>query len=95
MEIINNYFKNGQYNTSYLLSKAVEDDNNYTDVINTDEYKKIVSEIKNKIDKSVLEKKKYIRVFLMGNWIESKNLCNLWNHMSKGDYIWNNIKIVW
>lgn len=95
MEIINNYFKNGQYNTSYLLSKALEDDDNYTNLVKTDEYIKLVSEITNKIDTSILEKKIYIRVFLMGNWIEPKKLCDLWNHMSKGDYTWNNIKIVW
>jgi hypothetical protein len=29
------------------------------------------------------------------NWLSSKELCELWNKMSKGEYTWNNIKIVY
>lgn len=36
-----------------------------------------------------------IRVLLYCNWCDSKTLCNIWNKMSKGDYTWNNIQIVW
>lgn len=39
--------------------------------------------------------KKYIRVLMLCNWCDSQTLCNLWNKMSKGNYTWNDIKIVW
>lgn len=35
------------------------------------------------------------RVLLYCNWTDSKSLCDSWNKMSKGDYKWNNIKVVW
>lgn len=35
------------------------------------------------------------RVMLLCNWCESKDLCDTWNKMSKGNYTWNNIQIVW
>tara|TARA_B110000259_G_scaffold49886_1_gene58553 strand:+ start:22783 stop:23859 length:1077 start_codon:yes stop_codon:yes gene_type:complete len=35
------------------------------------------------------------KVMLTCNWCDSRTLCELWNKMSKGDYTWNNIKIVW
>jgi hypothetical protein len=38
---------------------------------------------------------KIIRVMMHCNWTSSEELCNLWNKMSKGNYTWNNIKIVW
>ena len=37
---------------------------------------------------------KLIRIKLICNWLTSKDLCNLWNKMSKGNYRWNNIIIV-
>ena len=40
-------------------------------------------------------KKEMIRVKMICNWCTSEELCNEWNNMSKGDYKWNNIKIVW
>ena len=36
-----------------------------------------------------------IRVRMLCNWTSSEKLCNLWNKMSKGNYTWNNISIVW
>lgn len=38
---------------------------------------------------------KKIRVMLYCNWTSSKALCDIWNKMSKGNYTWNNIQIVW
>ena len=38
---------------------------------------------------------KKIRIKMLCNWTSSKNLCNLWDKMSKGNYTWNNITIVW
>ena len=36
-----------------------------------------------------------IRVKMLCNWCSSFQLCKEWNHMTKGDYIWNNIEITW
>lgn len=35
------------------------------------------------------------RVQLLCNWCSSEDLAKLWNKMSKGNYIWNDIQIVW
>jgi hypothetical protein len=35
------------------------------------------------------------KVKLLCNWMTSKDLANLWNKMSQGDYTWNDIHIVW
>lgn len=34
------------------------------------------------------------RVKILGNWTDSKTLCNAWNKQSKGNYTWNNIKLI-
>lgn len=31
---------------------------------------------------------------MLCNWCDSISLCNKWNNLSKGDFQWNNIKIV-
>ena len=36
-----------------------------------------------------------LRVKMLCNWCSSKELCDEWNKMSKGDYTWNGIQIVW
>lgn len=36
-----------------------------------------------------------IRVMMLCNWCDSETLCNTWNKMSKGNYTWNNIQLVW
>ena len=36
-----------------------------------------------------------IRVMLMCNWDTSEGICRTWNKMSKGNFSWNNIKVVW
>lgn len=38
---------------------------------------------------------KMTRVMMLCNWCTSEELCNLWNKMSKGNYTWNNIQMVW
>lgn len=54
-----------------------------------------IQEIQNKTDENPsLFEEKIIRVFLSCNWTSSKELCNTWNKMSKGNYKWNNIMIV-
>lgn len=39
------------------------------------------------------EKKNKIRVKMLCNWCSSRQLCLEWNHMSKGNFIWNDIQI--
>lgn len=36
-----------------------------------------------------------IRVKMICNWTDSKTLCDEWNWMSKGNYMWNDIEITW
>lgn len=36
-----------------------------------------------------------IRILLLCSWCSSKELCDLWNKMSKGNYTWDNIEIVY
>jgi len=38
---------------------------------------------------------KYVKVKLLCNWTSSEDLAKLWNKMSKGNFTWDNIKIVW
>lgn len=46
-------------------------------------------------DEEIDKKNNKIRVMLLCNWCDSETLCKTWNKMSKGDYTWNNIQIVW
>lgn len=39
------------------------------------------------------EKEKNIKVKMLCNWCTSSQLCQEWNHMSKGNFKWNNIEI--
>lgn len=62
---------------------------------------------KNKIDSNSLVKSSWFgendgtymkldrkqRVKVICNWTDSKSVCNMWNNQSKGNYIWNNIKL--
>lgn len=40
-------------------------------------------------------KNSLVRVLLTCSWCSNKELCDLWNKFSKGNYTWNNIQIVW
>lgn len=44
---------------------------------------------------NVVVEQPIIRVMMYCNWTSSKGLCDLWNKMSKGNYTWNKIQIVW
>ena len=57
-------------------------------------YKKIVNSIKTKNVDTLFSENKLIKVLLYCSWCSSKELCDLWNKMSKGNYSWNNIQIV-
>ena len=37
----------------------------------------------------------HTRVKLLCNWTDSKGLADSWNRMSKGNYSWGNILLVW
>lgn len=37
----------------------------------------------------------FITVKLLCNWMSSEELANSWNKMSKGDFTWNKIKLIW
>ena len=36
-----------------------------------------------------------IRVQILTNWCDSRQIADQWNKMSQGNYTWNNIRIVW
>jgi len=40
-------------------------------------------------------KKRRFRIKAMGNWKNSKGVCDEWNMMSKGNYRWNDIEVTW
>lgn len=40
-------------------------------------------------------KKPIIKVKLLCNWCTSEQLAKTWNRQSKGDFTWNNIRLVW
>lgn len=42
-----------------------------------------------------LKKISEIKIKLLCNWCSSEELCKLWNKMSKGNFRWNNIKLIW
>ena len=47
------------------------------------------------VNEGLYVKKTRFRVKLLCNWCSSKDLCDDWNRMSKGNYKWNDIEITW
>jgi hypothetical protein len=88
MELLKKHYDNNEINTAFFLSKILKDK-----LKNNSEYNKLTFEIISKLDKNIF-KQKYIKVLLACSWCSSKELCDTWNKMSKGNYIWNNIQIV-
>ena len=86
--LLKKYYDNNEINTAFLLSKILKDKLN-----NNSEYINLTFQIKSKLDNNIFYQK-YIRVLLACNWCSSKELCDIWNKMSKGNCIWNNIQIV-
>ena len=92
-----------------LILKSVENkDFNFLKILSLSLKNKIIEDQKIKkildlslenniseIYKTLHEDNNKIRVFLCCNWSSSKELCDLWNKMSKGNFEWNNIQIVW
>lgn len=52
-----------------------------------------IVEIEEKKNEEIDDKTK--KVMLLSNWADSERMCHIWNKMSKGNYRWNNIQIVW
>lgn len=44
---------------------------------------------------STSPREKVFRIKLLCNWRSPKEICDEWNHMSKGNYRWNDIQITW
>ena len=51
--------------------------------------------IYNMVENNKIHNLDTIRVLLLCNWCTSKELCDIWNKMSKGNYTWDNIEIVY
>ena len=88
MELLKKHYDNNEINTAFLLSKILKDK-----LKNNSEYNNLTFQIISKLDNNIF-KQKYIKVLLACNWCSSKELCDVWNKMSKGNFVWNNIQIV-
>ena len=89
MEFIQKYYDTKDYNMAFFLSTVLKNK-----LSNNSNFNDLYSKIESRVSSDILPDKK-IRVLLLCNWCSSKELCDIWNKMSKGNYSWNNIKIVW
>ena len=89
MEFIQKYYDTKDYNMAFFLSTVLKNK-----LSNNSNFNDLYSKIESHVSSDILPDKK-IRVLLLCNWCSSKELCDIWNKMSKGNYSWNNIKIVW
>jgi hypothetical protein len=89
MEFIQKYYDTKDYNMAFFLSTVLKNT-----LSNNSKFNDLYSKIESRISSDILPDKK-IRVLLLCNWCSSHELCDIWNKMSKGNYSWNNIKIVW
>ena len=81
MELLKKHYDNNEINTAFLLSKILKDK-----LKNNSEYNNLTFQIISKLDNNIF-KQKYIKVLLACNWCSSKELCDVWNKMSKGNYL--------
>ena len=89
MEFIKKYYDSKDYNIAFFLATILKN------TLNTSsDFNNLYSKIEGYVNPDIIPDNK-IRVFLLCNWCSSKDLCDIWNKMSKGNYCWNNIKIVW
>jgi hypothetical protein len=89
MEFIQKYYDTKDYNMAFFLSTVLK-----KKLSNNSNFNDLYSKIESRVSSDILPDKK-ITVLLLCNWCSSKELCDIWNKMSKGNYSWNNIKIVW
>ena len=61
------------------------------------DYKDLVSVILQNTGQEIIpqDKTPFTRIKLLCNWCLSKELADCWNKMSRGDYTWGRIKLVW
>ena len=101
LDIINNDFKNiNSNNIDYLIEQS----NKYDDVVafnsigflktKVEEYNLVKSNYFNSNDGLFIKLDRIIRIKLICDWCSSSQLINEFNNMSKGDFKWNNLKIV-
>ena len=91
-ELINNYIAEGKL--EYALECCIKEKHYNLGLLLATIWKENSSALLSKYDKLLKLTKKY-RVLLTWSFSDSKTLCDLWNKMSKGNYTWNNIEIVW
>jgi hypothetical protein len=60
-----------------------------------EEVEEMVKEEVEEMVEEMVKEEVETKVMLYCNWTSSKDLCDCWNKMSKGNYTWNNIRIVW
>jgi hypothetical protein len=76
--------KNNFVNLGYILGNILKNEKS-----NTSDLSNIIKEIE------TIKNQKILRVMMYCNFMSSYELCILWNKMSKGNFRWNNIQIVW
>lgn len=89
LEALHECIKQQKFNILKLLCIIYQDEYK-----NNKEFNDIFSLIKNNNIQDLLKFEKKIRVFVCCNWCSSRELCNIWNKMSKGNCDWDNIQIV-
>jgi len=101
LDIINNDFKHiNSKNIDYLIEQSNKYDNvvafNSIGFLKTkvEEYNLVKSNYFNSNDGLFIKLDKIIRIKLICDWCSSSQLINEFNNMSKGDFKWNNLKIV-
>jgi hypothetical protein len=109
-EVIAECMRTNQNHLGLLISRIIQDSSSLSETTQLMDQvsANVFGECKNNIEivdyvdifeenPPILEEKleNKIRVMMYCNWSSSEELCNLWNKMSKGDYTWNNIQIVW
>jgi hypothetical protein len=81
-----NFLTKNNYDSLNLLNRSYH--------LRNKDYKEYEISVKDMKGTFNFEDKIY-KVLLTCNWCDSKTLCDTWNKMSKGNYTWNNIQIVW
>lgn len=91
-ELINRYVS--EKKLEKCLQECLNSGNIYLGIIlakflgNSEESKQLLSQLEEK-------KNKVIRVKLLCNWCTSEQLAKLWDKMSRGNFSWNTVSIVW
>lgn len=100
---INNTLKscydNKQYYLGYLISNIYLYTYNQIDNNDLNKYLTLFSDKINEYNKNNenidnITNFKTIKIMLLCNWLDTKDITEVWNKMSKGNYKWNNIELV-